>query len=71
MPYGLPSFDSTDRSGRPTNGADDAGVACGGGFGIDVQQAHVFEEGVGRGSVQLLVLNEGGAHVWLILRHNA
>lgn len=55
----------------PTNGADDASVACGGGFGVDVKQAHVFQESVSHGSVKLLLLNEGRAHVWLCLRHGA
>lgn len=47
----------------PTNGADDASVACCGGLGVDVQQAHVFQEGVRHGGVELLRLDEGRAHV--------
>ena len=48
---------------QPTDGADDAGVAGGGGLRVDVQQAQVLEEGVGHGGVELLRLDEGGAHV--------
>lgn len=68
-------FGLDDWSGRhecwPTDGADDAGVACGGGFGVNVQEAHVFEEGVGHGSVELLMLNEGRAQVGLWQSHGA
>ena len=46
-----------------TDGADDASVASGGGLRVDVQQAHVLQEGVGHGSAELLRLDEGGAHV--------
>lgn len=48
---------------QQTDGADDAGVAGGGGLRVDVQQAHVLQEGVGHGSVQLLRLDEGRAQV--------
>lgn len=64
---GRPDWTPLDWRGRrrcgPTDGADDAGVACGGGFRVDVQQAHVFQESVGHGSVELLMLNEGRAQV--------
>lgn len=47
----------------PTDGADDAGVAGHGGFRVDVQQTHVFDEGVRYGSVKLLGVDDGGAHI--------
>lgn len=50
---------------RRTNCADDASVACSDGLRVDVQQAHVLQEGVGRGSVELLCLDEGRAHVYI------
>lgn len=42
-----------------TNCADDASVARHGGFRVDVQQTHVFNEGVCHGSMQLLGMDDG------------
>lgn len=48
---------------KQTNGADDASVASSGGLRVDVQEAHVLQEGVGHCSIQLLCLDEGRAQV--------
>ena len=57
-------------SRRPTDGADDARVAGGGGLRVDVQQTQVLQEGVSHGGSELLGLDEGRAHVHrLLLRH--
>lgn len=53
----------------PTNGADDARVAGHSGFRVDVQQTHVFDEGVRYCSVKLLGVDDRGAHI-LWLRHD-
>lgn len=52
-----------------TDCADDAGVARLGGFGVDVQQAQVLNEGVRHGSVHLLGADDGRACI-LCLRHD-
>lgn len=52
----------------PTDGADDAGVSGNGGLRVDVQAAHVLQEGVSHGSVQLLGLDESGPCI-VVLRH--
>ncbi len=46
-----------------TDGADDSSVAGNGGLWVDVQQTQVLQEGVGHGSVELLRLDEGRAHI--------
>lgn len=46
-----------------TNCADDASVARHGRFRIDVQEAHVLNKGIRHGSVQLLGVDDGGAHI--------
>lgn len=50
-----------------TDCADDASVAGHSGLRVDVQQAHVLDEGVGHGGVQLLGVDDGGL---LRLRHD-
>ncbi len=47
-----------------TDCADDAGVARHSGFGVDVQQAQVLDEGVRHGSMQLLGVDDGRAHIF-------
>lgn len=54
-----------------TDGADDASVAGGDGRRVDVQTAHVLQERVGHGRVQLLRLNEGGPDITVRLRHGS
>lgn len=46
-----------------TDCADDAGVARHSGFRVDVQQAHVLNESVCHGSMKLLGVDDGGAHI--------
>lgn len=56
-------IDKKRKNKRPTNGTDDPRVACSGGFRVNVKQAHMFQEAVGHGSIELLGLDEGRAHV--------
>lgn len=48
---------------RLTNCADDAGVARHSRLGVDVQQAHVLDEGVRHGSMKLLGVDDGRSHI--------
>lgn len=52
-----------------TNGTDDASVPGGDGWRVNVQAAHVLQECVSHGRVQLLGLNEGSPGITLGLRH--
>lgn len=52
-----------------TNCADDASVARHGRFRVDVKQAHVLNEGISHGSMQLLGVDDGRTRV-LWLRHD-
>lgn len=54
---------------HPTDGADDASVTGHSGLRVNVQQTHVFNEGVRHCSVKLLGVDDGGAHI-LGLRHD-
>lgn len=55
---------------RPlTDGTDDASVPGRDGRRVNVQTAHVFQERVGHGRVQLLGLDEGSADIAVGLRH--
>jgi len=51
------------RSGSWADGTDDARVPGRDGWRVDVQTAHVFQERVGHGCVQLLGLDEGSADI--------
>jgi hypothetical protein len=55
------------RSGSRPNGTNDASVAGPDGHGVNVQAAHVFQEGVSHGYMELLGMNEGSPcfAVWL------
>lgn len=46
-----------------TDCADDAGVARHSRFRVNVQQAHVLNEGIRHGSMQLLGVDDGRARV--------
>lgn len=46
-----------------TNCADDARVARHSRFRVNVQQAHVLNESLGHGSMQLLGMDDGRAHI--------
>lgn len=52
-----------------TDGTDDASVPGGDGRRINVQAAHVLQERVSHGCMQLLRLDEGSADITLGLRH--
>ena len=59
------------RSGSRPNGTNDASVAGRDGGRVNVQAAHVFQEGVSHGCMELLGLNEGSPRFTVWLRHGS
>ena len=56
-------FQYLHRSGSRTDGTDDASVTGRDGWRVNVQAAHVLQERVSHGCVQLLGLNEGSPDI--------